>query len=98
MPPVMMAGLQTGITIYAENTVATTSHYNPYFASISTINNLNQISSLPEGLSYIPQATPTLNTTSLMLMRQQMNESNHTMGNMLTQQIGMIDLKLQLEL
>jgi hypothetical protein len=33
---------------------------------------------------------PALNTTSLMSLRQQMDDSNHDMVNLLTQQIGTV--------
>lgn len=42
------------------------------------------------GVSYIPQSTPSLNTTLVMALRQQMDESNIELVHNLTQQMGVI--------
>ena len=45
----------------------------------------------PQGeFGHVPPKIPTLTTNSLVSMRQQMDESNHGMVNMLTQQIGIV--------
>lgn len=62
------------------------SSYNPQNASVSTINNMVR----PGGISYIPQITQLLNTTSMKDMREQMDESNLELVNTLTQQMRTI--------
>lgn len=42
------------------------------------------------GVSYLPQSTPSLNTTSVMTLRQQMDESNLEYVHNLTQQMRVI--------
>ena len=44
----------------------------------------------PGGMGYIPQITTSLNTTFMMAMRQQMDESNLELVNTLTQQMRII--------
>lgn len=90
MSPMMMAFLQTGTSTYVENAMATTSPYNLHSASTSTMNNPSRMSPPPGGLGYVPQETLTRNMTHLMSMGHQMDESNHNMVNMLTQQIHMV--------
>lgn len=85
MPPSMTAGLQTGMSTYVENAVATISPYNLHPASYSSINNPIRSVPPPGSLCYIPQVTLMINTTYLMSMRHQMYESSHEMVNMLIQ-------------
>lgn len=86
----MMADLHSNAPTYADNTMAVMSLYNPYPASGLIINNPSRTKPLLEESNYAPQTTLTLNTTSLISMRKQMDESNHKMVNMLTQQIGKV--------
>ena len=79
MPPVMMANLEIGASTNEENAMATSSPYNMHHASTLAINNPSRTMQPPEGLSYIPQVTPTINMISLMSIGQQMDESNHEM-------------------
>lgn len=44
----------------------------------------------PGGMDYIPQTSLSLNTTSMMAIRQQMDESNMELVNTLTQQMRTI--------
>jgi hypothetical protein len=64
------------------NTPAFTEHANPF----TPFNKHSPSSSSVFGRS----ALPTLTTESMMLFRQQMDESNHEMVNLLTQQIGTV--------
>lgn len=50
---------------------------NTYLASGSAISNLGQMTQPQGGIEYVPQGIPTLTTSSLLSMRQQMEESNH---------------------
>lgn len=42
------------------------------------------------GSAFVPPNAASLTTNSMLSIRQQINESNHVMINMLTQQIGMV--------
>lgn len=86
MPTSMMVDLHTNMSMFSDNTVETTPLYNPQNSYVSTINNMGR----PWGISYIPQTTMSLDTTSMMAMRQQMDESNIELVNTLTQQMGTI--------
>lgn len=55
-------------------------------ASASTINNIERLG----GINYIPQNTSSLNMTSMMAIRQQMDESNLELVNTPTQQMETI--------
>jgi hypothetical protein len=70
MPTAMMAGLHTNPSIFYENALGPFSPVNQNMALGSANRN----------------TFPAINSTSLMSMRQQMDESNHDMVNMLTQQ------------
>lgn len=82
----MMDVLYTNMLTYRDNAMATKPSYKPHNASASTINNMVR----PGGIGYICQVMPSLNTMSMMSMRQQMDESNLEMVNTLTQQMGTI--------
>jgi hypothetical protein len=75
MPTSMMASLHNNASTFAYHAIP----FTPY----------NAIS--PSGSSVFGQnAPPTLIKESMISLRQQMDESNHDMVNMLTQQIGTI--------
>lgn len=82
----MMEYLQQNMSTFSDNVIAITPLYNPYNASVSTINNMVW----PEGINYSPHNTPSLNTTSMMVIRQQMDESNLELVSIHTQQMGTI--------
>ena len=42
------------------------------------------------GFGYIPQVMPPLTNNSLIVVRQHMDDNNHGMVNMLTQQTGRV--------
>lgn len=84
--PTLMVDFHTNMSKYSDNAVATTPLYNHQNASASTINNMGRL----WGICYIPQTTPSLNTTSMMVMRQQINESNLELVNTITQKMGTI--------
>lgn len=86
MPTSMMVGLHTNMSTFSDNAMATVSSYNPQNAFASTINNMVRSG----GICYIPYTSPSLNTTSMMDMRQQMDESNLELVNSLAQQMEII--------
>jgi len=71
----IMEGLQTNVSTYEDNTPTTFSPYNTHLAFGSAVSNLGR------------NIQPSLNTTSLFSLRHQIDESNHDIVNMLTQQI-----------
>jgi hypothetical protein len=75
-------GMKTSMMENLHNNLALTDHANPF-----TQFNMNSPSS-----SYVfcKNAPLALTTESIMLFRQQMDECNHEMVNLLTQQIGMV--------
>lgn len=64
--------------------------YSPILASDSAIGNPSRTLQPQVGMRFGSQAIPTLTTNYVMTMRQEMNESNHNMVNMLTQQMVII--------
>jgi len=73
MPTLLMASLHNNASTFVD-------HANPF-----TPYNANS----PSSSSVLSRnAPPTLTTESMISLRQQMDESNHQMVNMLTQQIG----------
>src|SRR4051812_39992536 len=72
MPTSMMQGLHTNPSLYSDNMMATSTS-NP--------------GSRPMGIGYTNQAFPSL-STSMLSIRQQIDESNHEIVNALTQQMG----------
>jgi hypothetical protein len=74
--------MPTSMTANLHNVPEFTKHANPY----TPFNTHNLLSSSVFGRS----ALPALTTESMMLFRKQMDESNHEMVNLLTQQIGMV--------
>jgi len=75
MPTPMMEVLHNNASTFVDNAIPFTL-YNANIPSSSSIHSRN--------------APPFLTTNSLNSLRQQMNERNHDMVNMLTQQIGII--------
>src|SRR4051812_30767752 len=75
MPTSMMQGLHTNPSLYSDNMMATSTS-NP--------------GGRPMGIGYINQTLPSLSTTSILSIRQQIDESNHKMVNALTQQMGTV--------
>lgn len=71
------------------------SPFYPYMTSKFAITNPGQIRKFQGGLRYTVQVMPYLTNNSLLVVRQQMDDHNHDMVNMLTQQIG-ITFKLTL--
>lgn len=82
MPTAMMIGLNFTISMYAENEMTFLSSINPRLTSESIISNPDR------GAQH--QVMPTLTTSSLLSVRQHMDESNHEMVNMLTHHIGIV--------
>ncbi|XP_058725145.1 uncharacterized protein LOC131596500 [Vicia villosa] len=76
MPTSMMVGLHTNPSMYSDSMMATGTSMN--------------LESRPTWVGYMPQSSPSLNTTSTLSIRQQIDESNHDMVNAITQQIGTI--------
>lgn len=66
MPTSMMVDIHTNMLTYSDNAMAIELSYNPYNTSSSTINNMVR----PGEICYISQVTPSLNTTSMIAMRQ----------------------------
>lgn len=87
MSPTTMESLQTGTSTHEEREMATLSPYNQHPVSTSSINNPSQTAPPSGGLGHIPYVMPMLNMTSFMSVRHQLDESNHEMVNMLTQQM-----------
>lgn len=86
IPTSVMDNRQTNISTFSDNAVATTPLYNPYNASAPTINNMAR----PTRISYMAQSITSLNTTSMMVIRKQMSDSNLELINTLTQQMRII--------
>lgn len=70
MPVMMMTDLHSNTSTYEDNTMAVVPPYNPYSASGLIKNNLSRTTPLSRGSNYAPQAMSTLNTISLISMRQ----------------------------
>jgi len=64
------------------NNLAFTEHANPFTPFNTHSHSSSSI--------FCKNAPPALTTKSIMLFRQQMNDSDHEMVNLLTQQIGMV--------
>src|SRR3954470_1888326 len=75
MPTSMMQGLHTNPSLYSDSMMATST---------------SSLGGRPIGIGYNHQALPSLSTTSILSIRQQMDESNHEMVNALTQQMGTV--------
>lgn len=73
--------------MYADHIMTIASLVHPYLASGYAVNNLGRMAQPPGGLRHIPPGMSFLTNNSLQSMRQQMDESNHEMVNMLTHQI-----------
>jgi len=75
-------GMLTSMMEYLHNNPAFIEHTNPF----TLFNTHNPSSSSVLGRN----ASPTLTTKCMLLFRKQMDERNHEMINLLTQQIGMV--------
>lgn len=83
MPTAMMTGLHTHSSIFLDNATMIESPFNPYLVSGSTISNTGRNGQPRGGFRYVPHIMPTFTTDSVETMRQQMDESNHKMINIL---------------
>lgn len=79
MPTAMMAGLHSHASMFADNNATIVSLLNLYATSSPVINWSNNTTVMH-----------TLTTNSMMFIRKQMDESNHEMVNMFTQQISTV--------
>lgn len=73
--------------IFANNDV---NSYSPLLASGSAIGNPDRTIQHQLGMGFGSPAMPTFTTNFVMVLRQQMDEGNHDMVNMLTQQMDTI--------
>lgn len=76
--------------MFAYNVATIASPLNPYLASRSVITNPGRMAQPQGGVRYVPLGIPILTTNSLVSMRQQMDERNQGMVNMLTQHISIV--------
>lgn len=86
----MMAGLHNHASMFVDNDAIITPPLNPYLESGSSISKLGRIRKPQGGFRYAPPIMPTFTNDSLVTMGKQMDEINHEMINMLTQQRGMV--------
>lgn len=84
MPATMMDSLHNNPSTSVDNAV---NAYSPIMASSSTTSNHGQTMQPRVGMGFGSQAISALTTNYIMVMRHQMNESNHDMVNTLTQQM-----------
>ena len=84
MPTTIMASLQSHTLTFVHNVATIASPLNPYLAPQSVISNPGRMAQPQGGFGYVPQGLSALTTISLVSIRQQMDESNHEMVNMLT--------------
>lgn len=87
MPTAMMAGLQSNTSTYTDNNATIMSPKNLYVVSGSAIRNPGRATQ-HRGTAFAVPNTFSLTTNSMLSIRKQMDESNHKMVYMLTQQIG----------
>lgn len=88
MPIAMMASMHPSASTYVDNAIIIVSPINPYLESGSSVHNNGRMTQQLGGLRYIPPGMPPITNTSLLSVRQQMDESNHKMVNILTRQIS----------
>lgn len=86
MPASMMVGLNSNQPSYSDIVAVERLVFNRHNASDSNASEFFRTG----GIIYIPHDTLSLNLTSMMAMRQQMDESNHELVNTQTQQMGII--------
>lgn len=86
MPASMMVGLNSNQPSYSDIVAVERLVFNRHNASASNASEFFRTG----GIIYIPHDTLSLNLTSMMAMRQQMDESNHELVITLTQQMGII--------
>lgn len=83
MPTEFMASIHGSGSTFGENL---SSPFPPYHG----LGPLENQFSRPPGLGFSSQSIPTFTSSSVAVMRWQMDESNHEMIHMLTQQMGTI--------
>lgn len=83
MPIEFMASMHNSNSAFGENPSSTFPHY-------QRLGPLANQFGRPPGLGFSSQSIPTFTSSSVAVMRQQMDESNHEMVHMLTQQMGTI--------
>lgn len=83
----MMASLRNNPSIFASNVA---NAYSPIMVSGLAISNHGRTIQPCVGIGFRSQVTPALTTNFVMVMRQQVDTSNHDMVNTLTQQMGAI--------
>lgn len=87
IPIATMIELQSNALAYANNNALIMSSLNLYVASGYSISNPGRVTQ-HGGIEVSLPNTSALTVKSMMSIRQQMDESNHKMVNMLTQQIS----------
>ena len=89
MPPEFMANLHNSSSTFGSSSTfreSPLSAFQPYQGLGPLTNQLSR----PPGFGLSSQAIPTFTSSSVAVMRQQMDESNHEMVHMLTHQMGTI--------
>lgn len=89
MSTTMMSGLQRSASTCADNNATITSPLNPYVASGSSISHYDQATQ-HGGPLFSPPNMYILTKNSMLSIRQKIDESNHEMINMPTQQIATV--------
>lgn len=84
MPTTMMAGLHTINSTFYNNATVVQSPLNHHFASGSAISNPGRFHQPQISTMFASQPLSLITTSLIPVMRQQMDESNHDMVNMLT--------------
>ena len=88
MPSSFMTEFYTSPSIYADNSMTIFSPFHPHNASSSAINNNLRVSQPQAGLGLGQQSfLPPLTNHSLQTVRQVVDDSNHDLVYMMTQQI-----------
>lgn len=90
MPTMMMKRIKSSGSTYEDNSMAIASPINPYLESGSPISNSGRMAQPQGGLQSAPRVMPFLTTISLQSTREQIDESNDKIVNMLTHQIGIV--------
>lgn len=97
MSTAVMGGLHTNSSMFSNNAIVVQSPLNHHLASGYAINNPIQFHQPQVGTMFASQPFPSITTGSIPVMRQQMDENNHEMVNMLTHQMGtVLDLILEI--
>lgn len=83
----IMSILQSNTSMFVDNNTMITSHLNPYMVPGSAISHPSRATQ-HGGTAFVPLNVFALTINSMLSIRQQIDESNHEIVNMLTQQIG----------